>query len=45
MGVAISIQDLSFTYAETTRPALQHINGEVEEGTFVVIMGLSLIHI
>jgi len=35
MGVAISIQDLSFTYAETTRPALQHINGEVEEGTFV----------
>ncbi len=39
MGVAISIQDLSFTYAETTRPALQHINGEVGEGTFVVIMG------
>jgi len=39
MGVAISIQDLSFTYAETTRSALQHINGEVEEGTFVVIMG------
>ncbi len=39
MGVAISIQDLSFTYAETTRPALQRVNGEVEEGTFVVIMG------
>ncbi|MGQ9709666.1 MAG: ABC transporter ATP-binding protein [Anaerolineae bacterium] len=39
MGVAISIQDLSFTYAETERPALQHINSEVEEGTFVVIMG------
>ncbi|MGB9871067.1 MAG: ABC transporter ATP-binding protein [Anaerolineae bacterium] len=39
MGVAISIQDLSFTYAETTRPALQHVNGEVEEGTYVVIMG------
>ena len=39
MGVAISIQDLSFTYAETTRPALQHVSGEVEEGTFVVIMG------
>ena len=39
MGVAISIQDLSFTYTETTRPALQHVNGEVEEGTFVVIMG------
>ena len=39
MGVSISIQDLSFTYAETTRPALQHVNGEVEEGTFVVIMG------
>ncbi|MCX7854632.1 MAG: energy-coupling factor transporter ATPase [Anaerolineae bacterium] len=39
MGVAISIQDLSFTYAETTRPALQHVNGEVEEGTFVVVMG------
>lgn len=39
MGVAISIQDLSFTYAETTRPALQHVSGEVEEGTSVVIMG------
>ncbi|HIP87750.1 MAG TPA: ABC transporter ATP-binding protein [Anaerolineales bacterium] len=41
MGVAISIQDLSFTYAyaETSRPALRHVNGEVEEGTFVVIMG------
>ncbi|MCS7283366.1 MAG: energy-coupling factor transporter ATPase [Anaerolineae bacterium] len=39
MGVAISIQDLSFTYAETTRPALRHINGEVEEGTYVVVMG------
>lgn len=39
MGVAISIQDLSFTYAETTRPALRHVNGEVEEGTYVVVMG------
>lgn len=39
MGVAISIQDLSFTYAGTTHPALQHVNGEVEEGAFVVIMG------
>lgn len=39
MGVAISIQDLSFTYAETPRPALRHVDGEVEEGTFVVVMG------
>jgi len=39
MGVAISIQDLSFTYADTPRPALHRVNGEVEEGTFVVIMG------
>lgn len=39
MGAAITIQDLSFTYAETTRPALRNINGRVEEGTFVVVMG------
>ncbi len=39
MGAAITIQDLSFTYAETPRPALRNINGEIEEGTFVVIMG------
>ncbi len=39
MGAAISLQDLSFTYAETTRPALRNINGHIEEGTFVVVMG------
>lgn len=39
MGAAISIQDLSFTYAETTSPALRNVSGQVEEGTFVVVMG------
>lgn len=39
MGVAISIEDLSFTYRETEHPALHHINGQIEDGTFTVIMG------
>ena len=39
MGVAISIEDLTFTYREGERPALQDIQGQIEDGTFVVVMG------
>ncbi len=39
MGIAISIEDLSFTYRESERPALQNLQGFIEEGTFTVVMG------
>ena len=39
MSVAISIEDLTFTYRENERPALQNIQGLIEDGTFIVVMG------
>ena len=39
MSVAISIEDLSFTYRGSKRPALQNIRGKIEDGSFVVVMG------
>lgn len=39
MGVAISIENLSFTYRESRQPALQDILGQIEDGTFVFVMG------
>ena len=39
MGIAALIEDLSFTYRETNRPALNHITGQIEDGTFAVLMG------
>jgi energy-coupling factor transporter ATP-binding protein EcfA2 len=39
MGNAISIKNLTFTYQGTERPALQNIQGQIEDGTFVVVMG------
>jgi energy-coupling factor transport system ATP-binding protein len=39
MGVAISIEDLSFTYRAGKLPALQNIQAQIEDGTFVVVMG------
>ncbi len=39
MSVAISIEDLTFTYRESERPALQNIQGLIEDGTFIVVMG------
>ena len=39
MGIAISIEDLSFTYRGGFEPALKHIDGHVTAGTSVVIMG------
>ncbi len=39
MATAISIEDLTFTYRGSERPALRNICGQIEEGTFVVVMG------
>jgi energy-coupling factor transporter ATP-binding protein EcfA2 len=39
MNLAISIEHLTFTYQGNERPALQNIQGEIEEGTFLAVMG------
>ena len=39
MSLAISIEDLAFTYQGNERPALKNINGQIEDGTFIVVMG------
>ncbi len=39
MSTAISIENLTFTYREGHRPALQNVQGQIENGTFVVVMG------
>ncbi len=39
MSVAISIENLTFTYQGNKRSALQNIQAQVEDGTFVVVMG------
>jgi energy-coupling factor transport system ATP-binding protein len=39
MGIAISFENLSFTYRGSEHPALRDIEGEIEEGAFVVVMG------
>jgi energy-coupling factor transporter ATP-binding protein EcfA2 len=39
MGTAISIEDLSFTYRGSSVPALKHLQGQIEDGTFIVVMG------
>jgi len=39
MGVAISIEDVTFTYQGNERPALQNIEGQIEDETFIVVMG------
>jgi cobalt transport protein ATP-binding subunit len=39
MSVAISIEDLSFTYRAGKLPALRNIKARIEDGTFVVVMG------
>lgn len=41
MGIAVSIEDLSFTYSPNQRPAIQHLQAQIEEGRFVVVMGHS----
>ena len=39
MSLAVSIEDLTFTYQGDERPALQNIQGQIEDGTFIVVMG------
>ena len=39
MSVAISIENLTFTYQGNKRSALQNIQAQIEDGTFVVVMG------
>ena len=39
MSLAISIEDLTFTYQGTQRAALQNIRGHIKDGTFVAVMG------
>jgi len=39
MATAISIENLTFTYQGSERPALQNIHGQIEDGSFIVVMG------
>ncbi len=39
MANAVSIDHLSFTYRQREQPALRDLRGEIEEGSFVVVMG------
>ena len=39
MGQAISIEDLTFTYRGRNLPAIQNLRAQVEEGSFLIIMG------
>jgi energy-coupling factor transport system ATP-binding protein len=39
MGVAVSIEDLTFTYQGGERPALQNIRGQIADGAFIIVMG------
>jgi energy-coupling factor transport system ATP-binding protein len=39
MSLAVSIEDLTFTYQGNERPALQNIHSQIEDGTFIVVMG------
>ena len=39
MNLAVSIENLTFTYQGNERPALENIQGEIEEGTFLAVMG------
>ncbi len=39
MTVAVSIEDLTFTYSGNKQPALQNLQGQMEDGTFLAVMG------
>jgi energy-coupling factor transport system ATP-binding protein len=39
MSIAISIENLTFTYQGNERPTLKNINGQIKDGTFMVVMG------
>jgi energy-coupling factor transport system ATP-binding protein len=39
MRPAVSIEDLTFTYADRKNPVLKHLRAEIEDGSFVCILG------
>ena len=39
MTLAVSIEDLTFTYPGKERPALENLQGQIEDGTFLAVMG------
>jgi len=39
MSIAVSIEDLTFTYRGGERPALQKIRGQIADGAFIIVMG------
>jgi energy-coupling factor transport system ATP-binding protein len=39
MTPAISIEDLTFSYSDKENPALKHLGAEIEDGSFVCILG------
>ncbi len=39
MTLAVSVENLTFAYHGAERPALRNLHGQVEEGTFVAVMG------
>ena len=39
MATAISIENLTFAYQGSERAALQNIHGQIEDGSFIVVMG------
>jgi len=41
LSIAVSFEDLTFTYRATEKPALENIRGHLEEGQWVALMGQS----
>lgn len=39
MTLGVSIENLTFAYHGVERPALRNLHGEIEEGTFLAVMG------
>jgi energy-coupling factor transport system ATP-binding protein len=39
MGISVSFEDVSYTYPNGDTPSLHQLKGEIEDGSFVVVMG------
>jgi energy-coupling factor transport system ATP-binding protein len=39
MNLAVSIRDLTYSYPDAKHPALKNINGEIEAGSYTILMG------
>lgn len=39
MTLAVSIENLTFAYHGAERPALRNLHGQIEEGSFLAVMG------